>query len=1023
VESEVDPPVASSLWTGPREDPRRYRVDLVDGSPQSVGGGGEGLVFQAHRDAGGREIVVALKMHTALTLDDFDRFRDRTRALTGIDHPNVMHLVDSFVGTALIDDADPGDDEFSVMYTVAEWIPGLSLPAAIEARSKASGLRWVAEVARAADYLHRFRSPEAPAGLVHRDIKPSNVRVTPQKKAVLIDFGIARPHQEGDHTEGAGTYLWKAPEIVGGPGVPGPASDAWGIGALAYWVLLGEPPRLDGAAAARELLTPAARSAGFVDPKGLSRRISDLLEIHPERRDSNLRRWADELELRAGGKRPFPVRRAASLAAALVVLAGGATATTIVLTRTTPPSPAKSRQLAAQAIKLLPKKVELGSLLSVESYRQAPTPQARSALNSAVEQPLDGVLHTSGLVSSVAYGSDGSLIAGADKLGNVFVWNTNHGTQVHHFHVTSAVTSLAISPNDQRIAIGDVQGDVIVRNLSPRSAERFTKKLGRAITALAFNSDSSVVAAATTGTGNSGVHGELMLWNPKTGATNETNPPQDIAITSVALDPNGLPIVAFGSGDSADIWLTDASTPDHKILQLAINGSEALVSTVAFSPDGRTLADGTAGGDVALWAVTASGVSVNPTAVLSNGGVVDGLRFSHTGGVLAAGNADGDVTEWDDVTHERIGEFAADKPVSQFAFSPDLKTFATGNESDVTVWHSRLTGKELRPEQADSLIDSVASSQVGELVATSNYVGDVVLWDAQTGVEIRQLAGSGSPAHTVALSRDGTLVATGDEKGNVEVWDTLNGNALWIRNDGSLVESVAFNAAGTMLASGDVKNQSVLRSASTGVELHAPLPEVHGSVRSVAFTPNGKVLATGDTKGLVKLWSTATDKMIRVIDPKGGTVWSVAFNPADSVLAAGDDKGTTLWAVPQYTLFQRLPDPSSVRTVAFNPRGTTLATGDHRSVISTWDVASGSEVGASFRQKSAVYSVVFTADGSHLVAADDADTAIFVPTVVVSASGAQLAEQVCAEVRGNLSPDEWSRYLQPRTYQKVCPSY
>jgi len=51
----------------------------------------------------GTPVEVALKMHTGLTMDDFGRLNERAQTLRAIDHENVMHLVDVFVGTALID--------------------------------------------------------------------------------------------------------------------------------------------------------------------------------------------------------------------------------------------------------------------------------------------------------------------------------------------------------------------------------------------------------------------------------------------------------------------------------------------------------------------------------------------------------------------------------------------------------------------------------------------------------------------------------------------------------------------------------------------------------------------------------------------------------------------------------------------------------------------------------------------------------------------------------------------------------
>src|SRR5712692_10031711 len=134
-----------SLWTGPRGDHRRYRVDLIDGELVNVGDGGEELVYHAIRESDGVE--VALKMLTALTLDDYDRVAGRAALMAEIDHPNVMHQIETFIGTALVDVDEPGEDDFGVIYTVADWVPGVPLADAVQAATAKRALGWVAQIA------------------------------------------------------------------------------------------------------------------------------------------------------------------------------------------------------------------------------------------------------------------------------------------------------------------------------------------------------------------------------------------------------------------------------------------------------------------------------------------------------------------------------------------------------------------------------------------------------------------------------------------------------------------------------------------------------------------------------------------------------------------------------------------------------------------------------------------------------------------------------------------------------------
>lgn len=111
--------------------------------------------------------------------------------------------------------------------------------------------------------------------------------------------------------------------------------------------------------------------------------------------------------------------------------------------------------------------------------------------------------------------------------------------------------------------------------------------------------------------------------------------------------------------------------------------------TVAFSPDGKTLASGDAGGTVQLWdAVTRQPVGL--PLISGQAGGVGSVPFSPDGKTLAVGNADGTVQLWDVAIRQRIGgTFTGHGSiVNSVAFSPDGKTLASGSEDQsVRLWN------------------------------------------------------------------------------------------------------------------------------------------------------------------------------------------------------------------------------------------------------------------------------------------------------------------------------------------------
>lgn len=307
-------PLPSGLFTGPADDPRRYCVP-TDALDEPVVGG-EGLVYRALRTATGE--VVALKVLTGTTIDDYPELSLRAHVMASIRHPNLMEHQEMFLGCSFGDGTAEDPAEFEILYSVEGWVDGEPLPAVAGNAEIAQKLAWVTEVAAALHCLHHHRNAEAPDGIVHRDVKPSNIRVRADGSAVLVDFGLARPVHPTDMTQGAGTYLWRAPEVLVPKTPIGRAADTWGLGATAHWLVVGQPPVLDGADAACERMATALHDAVYPSARTIARNLADLLHTNPRDRPDDLELWASRLDRRRRPRRMLPLVLAALLMVSLV---------------------------------------------------------------------------------------------------------------------------------------------------------------------------------------------------------------------------------------------------------------------------------------------------------------------------------------------------------------------------------------------------------------------------------------------------------------------------------------------------------------------------------------------------------------------------------------------------------------------------------------------------------------------------------------------------------------------------------
>ena len=190
-----------------------------------------GVVYRGeHRTQGiaSRQGQVVLKtMHPHLATDPElrARFEREAEVLSRIDHPGVVKLID------LISDAD-------TVALVMAHVPGSDLSEVADRwREPARLVALMEALAATLDHIHGL-------SIVHRDLKPSNIRVTPEGKPVLIDFGIARTEASGRTKTGTGlgTVFYMAPEqYVDAKRVDGRA-DVYALGLVAFRLLTGGLP-------------------------------------------------------------------------------------------------------------------------------------------------------------------------------------------------------------------------------------------------------------------------------------------------------------------------------------------------------------------------------------------------------------------------------------------------------------------------------------------------------------------------------------------------------------------------------------------------------------------------------------------------------------------------------------------------------------------------------------------------------------------------------------------------------------
>jgi serine/threonine protein kinase len=813
-------PHADDLASDPllRELPVKEGYKVLGGVViyHKLGQGGMGAVYTGRHlrldiDVAVKVMVPPPNVTPEQATDFTQRFVREARTAAAVGHPNLIRVYDV-------------NSESGVHYLIMDFVEGESAGERLERKGQLAEAEALKIALGAADGLAEAHAK----GIVHRDVKPDNILIDGRGRVVVADLGLAKAFESDEADEPSmltqtqtamGTPCYMPPEQFASARSVGPEADVWSLGVTLYHLLTGQLPWSDSSVFG---LAKKVEGDPLPDPKTIRPGLSEgtcaiLATAMQKQKDARykdcgamagaLRRQLAEVEnagdvtlIDAAPKRPSSVK-------------------------VTPP-PARTLTLIAAS--------ELGTDEKTPAQEDSPP-----AVEAAGPKAATGTILIALLVILLLSGG------GAGVYFLKQTWDTANLEQ----------DRVAWRGLDDRVAAARQAGtpEAALKALDEFAASARTDEFDEQVDALraTLADEQKRADAAKRALEEKRTRCAAAVESARalTGAGKHAQALEELnaALDLVPGDEAAEQLLAEVKGKMAYTW--------EKEGRIKLDAHDEAVSGIDFSPDGFTVATGSADGTAILW----NALDGTPVRVLrARMGQVAHVEFSPDGTKLVtAGTAKG-IGLWDVATGTMRASLQGHEWMPRCAtFSPNGKRLASvGAEKAIFIWDVDKGALYKKIELLQSSSFDADYSSDGTLLATSCFNGTIDLWNTTTYKKLRTLAGH--------------------ERGS-----------LWVR----------FSPDGATLASVSHDNTIVLWDPHTG-EKKSPFPVKHvDGVTAVAFSPDGRLLVTGGYRGELIIWDVASATPLSQTKWYDSGIKCIAFSPNGRAIATGGDSSRALLAL------------------------------------------------------------------------------------------------------------------------------